>query len=454
MSHLHLFHTTTMNHQLKSTSHMSHLFLNGLPTTKNQLLNSTHSTDHQLTGKPTPLNLTIMLVLTVLELLLLNIGAMLKNHLHMSHTTIMNHLPKLMKNTNQPQSHGAHTTMNHQLLFSTTNQPLNHTSQKKSHLHMLIITPTALQLTTMSHTSQLQFNGLTSMKNQRLNSTTILQKLRNTPSLTSHLHMSHISTTHQKPKNMSHMNHQLLNGLLTTKNHQLISTTIPQRLKSTPLNMNHPHMFHTSTMSHPLKNTTLMSQLQFHGQAISTNQKPIFTTTNLQLPPTTQNMSHPHMFHTTTTNHPPKSTTHTSQLQFHGPISMSNHLLISTIMKNLLKLTFQNMNHLHMFHITTMNHQLKNTTLMNHPQLYGPATTMSQRPISTTTSHQLRLTSQNMNHLHTTHTSTMNHPLKSTTLMSHPQLPGLTSMKNQPLISITTSHQLNHTTLKLNHLHM
>ena len=228
------------------------------------------------------------------------------------------------------------------------------------------------------------------------------------------------------------MNQKLLNGLLTTKNQLLIFTTILQKLMNTMLLMSHPHMFHITTMNHLPKNTNHMNHPQLHGLATSMNQKLISTITINQLNNIFQKKkSHLHMFHTTIMNHLPKNTTLMSQPQLHGLTSMNNHLLISIIMKNQLKLTFPNMSHLHMFHTHTMNQLPKNTTHTNHPQQSGPVTTMNQKPISIITNHLLTTISKKLNHLHTIHTITMNQLLKLMKFTNHPQLHGLITMNLQ-----------------------
>jgi len=100
-----------------------------------------------------------------------------------------------------------------------------------------------------------------------------------------------------------------------------------------------------------------------------------------------------------------------------------------------------------------MNHLPNNMLNTLHPQLNGNHITINQKPNSTPSNNQLNNTFQNMSHLHMLHISTMNHPLNNTTHMSQPQLPGLISMLPQKNNSTPMTNTLKNTSQKMSHLH-
>ena len=224
-------------------------------------------------------------------------------------------------------------------------------------------------------------------------------------------------------------------------------------LKPTNKFKNHPHTNHTSTIMKKFPPTKNTIHLQFLTLIITMNHLFLFITMNHQPINTTKNKNHLHMLHTTTINHKLRPSRLMNQPQFNGTIISRNQLLNSTIMNlQLINITLR-MNHLHLLNTITTNHLLKPTNTTNHLQLSGTTITKNQPLIFMNITQKLKNTLLNMSHLHMLHISTMNHPLNNTTHMSQPQLPGLISMLPQKNNSTPMTNTLKNTSQKMSHLH-
>lgn len=120
--------------------------------------------------------------------------------------------------TNQPKSHGLHTTKNQRPNSTFMTHKLEPSFLKTNHPHMLNTTPMINTVKTLFNINPLQFNGITTMKNPLLNSMDSMNQPANTTRKTSHPHTLTTTFGMNHLKTSSITNHPQLIGLNTTNN--------------------------------------------------------------------------------------------------------------------------------------------------------------------------------------------------------------------------------------------
>jgi len=224
------------------------------------------------------------------------------------------------------------------------------------------------------------------------------------------------------------------------KSHQQLSIGMnPQPRHITKL-ANHLHTSHTTIMNLQFRPTSLMSQPKLHGLHTLRSLPQSFTGMTLDLLPINMMKSHHQLLNITTGNLLLSHTATMNQPQLSGLLTMNNQLSTFTHMNHSLRATHMFLNHLHTNHTTTGNHQLNLMLNTAHPQLPGLIIMNNQLLNFTHMNHTLRHTHMFLSHLHTNHTSTGNHQLKNTTLMNHHQQSGATH--TQLRLSTGTMNQL------------
>jgi hypothetical protein len=123
---------------------------------------------------------------------------MTKSHLQLLTITTINPPLKPMLTMNLHQFNGLHTMRNPLLISTPTHTQFQEatvtighqsTATLKNHLHISATTTTTLPLNHILHMNHLQYNGLTGMNHQLLNSTHMFPSLSHMNMLLNHLHM-------------------------------------------------------------------------------------------------------------------------------------------------------------------------------------------------------------------------------------------------------------------------